>query len=360
LGTPEQTLTGVQYVTYGDRRNDNDFIVNNSDHWIYNNTGLADGDRIRGIVGIEVDQVFEALPGPQSQEFTVIGRSRFQGAESRRPSISESVVYQALSGAWVFASGTLLWSPGLSQPDLRSDALRTKTKNLLDRFAGNTDQSPPGISVKALSVSESAGEAKVEINLSRASSNPVKFSFVTRDNTAKQGQNFYGLYRVSSISAGESTTRIPVTILRDDQREDSETFFVRIFRVDGAELGDSELTVTITDSNSNSSPKLEIEDVTVSESVGFAKLRVTLDRPVEDSAQVDYATQSISAELGVDYFGVYGTLSFDAGETQKTIDIQVLDDNATEPDETLTVRLFNPVGASIEEPRARLTLKNDD
>jgi len=358
LGIPEQTLTGVQYITYGRRESDADFVAINTNHWIYNGTGIEDGDSIRGIVGIEIDQVFDALPGPTSTEFTVIGSSPFQGAESTDPSISESVVYRSPSGAWVFASGTLLWGQGLNRPGLRSESLRTMTRNLLDRYAGIDNQPPARISVLPISVQESAGEANVEIKLSRVSSVPVQFSLATRSNSAKQGEDFWGLFASRTIAVGDTSTILPITIIDDDQVEETENFFVRIFAVEGADVQNAEATVSIQDSNPNSPPALSIASAVATESVQFAELTVTLDRPSTNPVQVEYATQPITAERGIDYYGEYGVLSFESGEVEKTIDIQVLEDNIDEPEESINVRLFRPVGASIARQTATLTIKD--
>jgi len=360
LGIPEQTLTGVQYITYGQRENDTDFIAINTNHWIYNGTGIEDGDAIRGIIGIEVDQVFDALPGPTSTEFTIIGSSPFQGSESSDPSLSESVVYRSPSGAWVFASGTLLWGQGLNRSGLRSESLRKMTRNLLDRYAGRDNQPPVSISVLPISVQESVGQANVEIKLSRVSSTPVQFSLATRSNSAKQGEDFWGLFASRTIAVGDTSTSIPITILNDNQTEETENFFVRIFAVEGADVQNQEATVSILDASPNGPPALSIASTVATESARFAELSVTLDRPSSSPIQVEYATQPATAERGLDYYGEYGVINFAIGEVEKLIDIQVLEDNIDEPAEFVTVRLFRPVGASIARQSATLTIKDRD
>jgi hypothetical protein len=46
-------------------------------------------------------------------------------------------IYQALSGAWVFASGTHSWSWGLNRPGYLSTGIQRTTANMLNRFITN-------------------------------------------------------------------------------------------------------------------------------------------------------------------------------------------------------------------------------
>ncbi len=67
---------------------------------------------------------------------------------------------------------------------------------------------------------------------------------------------------------------------------------------------------------------------------------------------VDYATSDGTATAPGDYTAASGTLSFAAGETEKTITIPIIDDNATdlgrrESNEAFTVTLSNPSGVAL-------------
>ncbi len=359
LGRPEQSLVGVQYVTYATRRADADFIVNNADHWIYQDTGLADNDRIVGIVGIEVDRIFTDVELPDSTEFDVIGRSPFTGADSPVPTVSEAVVYRSASGAWVFASGTLLWGQGLNRPGLRSEPLRTMTQNLLDRYA-DIDDTLPTLSIQPVTVPESVGDVSVAVRLSSASDTPVRFSLATRQGTAQEGVDYYGVYEIATIDAGQTSRTIPVTIVDDDVAEQAEAFYARIFNVVGAEVELPEATVTIAANDTEPVVGISISSEVASESDRVVTLSVALDRSTELPVQVEFATDQRSASRGVDYYGRYGVLLFGAGESRKTIDIKIRDDDERESTETFVVRLFRAVGAKIVQSTATVTLLDDE
>src|SRR5262249_57217325 len=72
---PPQTLVGVQldYVLNAPI----DFVVNQSNHWVYADTGFKDGDTVPGIVGYEVDAAMleYSLPESISGSYTLLSAS---------------------------------------------------------------------------------------------------------------------------------------------------------------------------------------------------------------------------------------------------------------------------------------------
>ena len=88
---------------------------------------------------------------------------------------------------------------------------------------------------------------------------------------------------------------------------------------------------------------IAVADARVDEGVGAVlAFAVTLERAASGTVTVDYATSDGSAQAGVDYTAASGTLTFQAGETSKTIEVAVLDDAHDEGEETLTLSLSNP------------------
>ena len=75
---------------------------------------------------------------------------------------------------------------------------------------------------------------------------------------------------------------------------------------------------------------------------------------------VDYATSDGTAQAGVDYTATSGTLTFDAGDTEKTVEVPVLDDSHDEGDEALTLRLSNASGGRLADAEATGTIENTD
>jgi solute carrier family 8 (sodium/calcium exchanger) len=68
----------------------------------------------------------------------------------------------------------------------------------------------------------------------------------------------------------------------------------------------------------------------------------------EGSLQVEYATEGVTANAGEDYIETKGTLTFKPGETEKCIEVMIIDDDEPEEDEMFIVKLANP------KPNARV------
>ena len=77
-----------------------------------------------------------------------------------------------------------------------------------------------------------------------------------------------------------------------------------------------------------------------------ASFVVTLDRAATGTVRVDYATSDGTAEAGLDYSAVQGTLTFGAGETAHTVTVALLVDNTEEEAEKFTLTLSGPEGAA--------------
>jgi uncharacterized membrane protein len=136
----EQQLVGVQYtvmVPWIQATNAwQDYIVSNSGHWVYAGTGFKDGDKVPSIVGYEADQLFNQYPVPNAVSGTYILLSR--SPLNTNNLVGNSSVYQAQSGAWVFAAGSNAWSYGLdnynSVPSLVDSRIQQTTSNILNQF----------------------------------------------------------------------------------------------------------------------------------------------------------------------------------------------------------------------------------
>ena len=106
---------------------------------------------------------------------------------------------------------------------------------------------------------------------------------------------------------------------------------------------------------------ISVADARVEEAEGaLLAFAVTLSRAAVERLTVDYATANGSATAGDDYTAASGTLTFQAGETSKTIEVTVLDDAHDEGEETLTLTLSNTSRGRVTDGEATGTIKNRD
>jgi len=87
---------------------------------------------------------------------------------------------------------------------------------------------------------------------------------------------------------------------------------------------------------------------TVMENVGTFEVGVTrAGGDLNKACSVDYCTEDGSAEAGSDYVSAKGTLTFEPGETKKTIKLSVIDDELFEEDEHFYVRSVESIIVSL-------------
>jgi len=134
LNRPEQALMGVQFSDENGSQNF-PYVVTNSSSWVYGNTDFTDGSSVPGIVGYEWDRFDSNFPSPPAVagSWTLLGNSP-SVTDAGSADSSNSSIYQAQSGAWVFASGTMSWSSGLSASGLADPRIQQATTNVLNRF----------------------------------------------------------------------------------------------------------------------------------------------------------------------------------------------------------------------------------
>jgi hypothetical protein len=138
VSLPEESLIGTMYI--GEQGNTPvgqfDLVVSNASHWIFDNTGLKNGDHLTGLLGYEFDGSGKNAPA----NVQILTHSPFVSGSSTN--YSDMTVYTAASGATVFAAGTIQWSWGLDdfnapavRPALSSSAAQQITRNVLARLA---------------------------------------------------------------------------------------------------------------------------------------------------------------------------------------------------------------------------------
>jgi hypothetical protein len=139
VNDPENALMGVGY-TGGWLLTNATYVVRNPGHWVYEGTGLADGDAIPGIVGYEVNRTQNNGWSPAGLE--VLARSPVTAFDGH-PEWQEAAARALPSGAFVFAAGTIQWTWGLSEPGVADARVQRITENLFRR-AGLAPAGGPG------------------------------------------------------------------------------------------------------------------------------------------------------------------------------------------------------------------------
>ena len=109
--------------------------------------------------------------------------------------------------------------------------------------------------------------------------------------------------------------------------------------------------------------ELGVGAVAGEEAVGSLRFSVRLSAASEQTVTVEYETADATATAGSDYTAAAAdsVLTFTAGATAGTIEVAIADDKLDEEDETFTVRLREPVNATLGAvATATATIVDDD
>ena len=243
--------------------------------------------------------------------------------------------------------------------------------NLAKRIATVTidDNDTSGGGTPTLSIANAAateGDPVVfTVTLTGTRTGPVTVDYAVTDGTADAGDDYTPPQGTTlTFSTTDSSQTISVPTIDDSDREPNETFTVTLNNASsGVDIQNVTATGTINDNDGGPppppppTPTLSIEDGAASEG-DPVEFTVTLTGTFSGSVTVDFDTADGSADDS-DYTARSGTLTFTDNSPQ-TISVQTTDDTDGEPNETFTVTLSDPTGATIVDGTATGTINDND
>jgi hypothetical protein len=227
-----------------------------------------------------------------------------------------------------------------------------------------TDQ--PGVRVHDTAViegDEGFTEAVFRMSLFPVADEPVVVTYSIEGLTASAGSDFvaqgvHGSTALLQFDPGATSRTIAVKVVGDDETEPNETFRVVLSGASGAPIARAEATGTILDDDAEV-PTLSIADCHVVEG-DDASITVSLLPAAGTQVIVAYTTVSGPATVGGDFVWNSGTLVFAPGETERSIQIAIVDDDDEEFIESFSVQLTSASNAQIGNGEASVTILDDD
>jgi hypothetical protein len=222
----------------------------------------------------------------------------------------------------------------------------------------------PVLQISDKTVSETnAGSANAifTVTLSAASTQIITVDCATANGTATAGADYTATSGTLTFNPGQTSKSVTVPILGDTLDEDNETFVVNLSNAAGATIDDAQGAGTIADNDASAT--VTIDDVAIAEGntgTSNAVFTVSLNKIVGRTVTVRYATTNALATAGADYIAASGTLTFNPGETTKTISVPIIGDLVDEANETFKVNLSGAVNALLSDSLGQGTITDDD
>ena len=286
------------------------------------------------------------------------------------PGTATSADFTAVSGTLTFAANEL--SKTVSVPTIYDSVdepdetfmltLSNPSANvmLLDATATGTitdDDDPLSLSVADAEGTE-GGPVNFTLTLSRpVSTEMVTVTYMTAEGTASSA-DFTAAAGTLTFAVNDMSKTVPVQTTHDTVDESNETFTLMLSNPSAdVTLATTTATGTITDDDG--APSLSVAAASGPEG-GLVNFTVRLSPASGQAVTVAYATAPGTATsspdgVGADFTAAAGTLTFAAGETSRPVPVLITDDSVHDPNETFTLMLSNPLGATLTATDATAT-----
>ena len=186
------------------------------------------------------------------------------------------------------------------------------------------------------------------VTLSNASGQPVTVNYATANGTATGGADYVSVSGgVLTFNPGETSKQVTISILGDFTVEPNEDFLLNLTGASNATITDSQGVGTLNNDDSPGTVQFTASNFVVNEGNGTATITITRTGGISQGVSVRFVTVDGSAVNGEDYSAIRTVVTFEPGETEKTVTIPIINDSTDEPDETINIALENPTGGAI-------------
>lgn len=220
----------------------------------------------------------------------------------------------------------------------------------------------PLLAVSDAMVDETDGTASFLVRASRPSATPFTVSYATMDGSATAGADYVAASGMISFAAGETVKTVSVALVDDKLPEGDESFGLQLSNASGATLVDAsgQAVIAHNDTDPVGMPYVTITAAAASEGSTYLSFSVQLSAPSVNEVRVNWQTDNATAAYNQDFDYMREQLVFAPGQTQKVVQVPLIDDTQAEPTEVFWLQLYDASNAVIERTyTAALVVDND-
>ncbi|XP_076225916.1 sodium/calcium exchanger 3 isoform X2 [Nomia melanderi] len=203
-----------------------------------------------------------------------------------------------------------------------------------------------------------------EVGVTRAGgdlSKPCSVDYCTEDGSAEAGSDYISAKGTLTFDPGETKKTIKLSVIDDELFEEDEHFYVRLSNATQPAMlvSPSLATVMILDDDHSGVFGFPERDVELVESVGQFPLRVVRYSGARGRVVVPYRTVEGTAKPGRQYLHTEGSLTFEDNQTEKVINLSIIEEDSYEKDALFYVELGEPQlqgGPDVAGPEAGIAV----
>ncbi|XP_062575827.1 sodium/calcium exchanger 3-like isoform X2 [Saccostrea cucullata] len=217
----------------------------------------------------------------------------------------------------------------------------------------------------SVAVLENEGKVRVGIRRYGKVDIPATVRVETIDGSAEEGSDYKPLKEDITFAVNERLREVYIEIIDDDEWEPDEIFFVKLslpHEQKDVVIGKMAINqITIINDDEPGKVEFSKPSYIIRESNECAQVFVNRVNGADGKVTVRWRTKDLTAVHNKDYIGGEGNLTFEHGETSKTINLKILETDVLERDHSFQIELFSPsTGSSLGKiSKAIVTLVND-
>ncbi|MCP5502692.1 MAG: hypothetical protein H7A25_22530, partial [Leptospiraceae bacterium] len=296
------------------------------------------------------------------------------GPQSASVTVNYSVTAGSASGSgtdYTLSNGTLTFNAGETTKNItlniNNDSLDEEDETIIITLSSpsnaslgtntsytytiNDDDDAPTIAFDSTNASgtESSTSVNIPISLSgNASAKTITVDYSITGTATGSGTDYTLSNGTLTFNPGISTQNISLTLVDDTITELNETIIITLSNPINTSIGTNAVyTYTIND-NDPATVEFSLSTSSGLESLSPITIEVTLSSASGLTGSINYSvTGGTASGNGTDFTLNSGTLTFNPGETSKTISLSIQDDALDEVDETVQITLSNPNNLSL-------------
>lgn len=197
---------------------------------------------------------------------------------------------------------------------------------------------------------ESAGAIAIPVTLDAPAAGEVRVDYALESGLAFNGVDYTAAGGTVVFAAGQTAASIPLFLLDDIFREPQESLGIRLVRAYGARTGSTAMhALTIADNDTAPPPVIGFTSAASSagEAAGQPGMAlVFLSSPQASAVSVDWSVSGGTAGAS-DIGTASGSLTFQPGETVRSVPLALVDDVEIEAAETIVLTLSTPQSPAV-------------
>ena len=202
------------------------------------------------------------------------------------------------------------------------------------------DKATVSIAATDADAGETSNHGEFTITLSDASDKDTIINYLVTG-SAGAGSDYFSIGSSVTIAAGATSATIDISVLDNDILEETENVIVTLLGTDDPDITvaptGNTATVTITD-DEVALLSIVANDATASEPTDHGQFTVSLTKAADQDTVVSYLVTG-TADAGTDFVALTGNITIEAGNSDATIDLSVVDDDLLEDAENITLTL---------------------